>query len=651
MTPVRAKRIGLWIIALLSVVACSDEPAVPGSRSTPTPDRRPEPKVVFPDESQFEASTSDGGGRVSCSSREVGVREPVTLEFEYEAGPLGIAIGGGVFCRVSQFWGWTPPQVLVPQRPGYVTTTCSNPAVRLDTEAGFGHGLLAVRIEDSPLIAGDRIVIRYGDTTGGRFPMARGASDRFAEREERFYFKVDGDGDSFATSVAEQPTFDVVATRPRQVALIGPSRVMAGEAFELSVAVLDAIRNRVRGYRGELIVSSPEHPEWPEQRIELGDDAAGARRFSLTLEKPGAWIFAVRDSEGLLEAEVSNPILVTPAGDERYHLYWGDLQIHGNLSDGTGTPDDLYGYARDVARLDVAAVTDHDQWGYEPLKGPSGGWRKAVSATEQFHEPGRFVTFPAYEYTNWTTGHRHVIFAETAEADVFSWSEDGSRTPEQLWKLLDGRRAITIPHHPGGGPIPIYWPVHEPAFEPVVEIASIHGVSERMDHPAVIHQPVASGMVVEALKRGYRLGFLGSGDTHDGHPGLGNPTQPPPGLAGIWAEELTRDSIFEAIRARRVYATFGSRSLVRFHAGEVPMGSVHPRQDEAVEFEGIVLADAPIRSIAFVENGEVAHRIAGEGLFASVSWSDDEPRSGDSCYLRVELEGGGWLWSSPIWIE
>ena len=60
-----------------------------------------------------------------------------------------------------------------------------------------------------------------------------------------------------------------------------------------------------------------------------------------------------------LSAE-SNPMLVTREGPR---ILWGDLHGHSNFSDGTGLPEDYYRYARDVAALDVAALTDHDHWG------------------------------------------------------------------------------------------------------------------------------------------------------------------------------------------------------------------------------------------------------------------------------------------------
>ncbi len=102
----------------------------------------------------------------------------------------------------------------------------------------------------------------------------------------------------------------------------------------------------------------------------------------------------------------------------------------------------------------------------------------------------------------------------------------------------------------------------------------------------------------EGLRLGvnpYRLGIIGSTDTHNGTPGMteeydfhghvgvaddttdkrlikmqvthNTPAYNPGGLAAVWAVENSRDALFQAFRNREVYSTSGTRIQVRFFGG------------------------------------------------------------------------------------
>jgi hypothetical protein len=122
------------------------------------------------------------------------------------------------------------------------------------------------------------------------------------------------------------------------------------------------------------------------------------------------------------------------------------------------------------------------------------------------------------------------------------------------------------------------------------------------DDPPPIDLYPQRNMVRNALKDGLRLeatlganpfqmGFVGSTDTHNGNAGdvdeddwvgaqgnedssaarkIGDTMRTNPGgLAVVWAEENSRDALFEGLRRRETYATSGTRPVVRFFAGDL----------------------------------------------------------------------------------
>jgi hypothetical protein len=352
--------------------------------------------------------------------------------------------------------------------------------------------------------------------------------------------------------------------------------------------------------------------------------------------------------------------------DEGPRVFWGDLHGHSGLSDGTGIPDDYFRYARDVAHLDIAALTDHDHWGIVPLDSSPAMWSSIQKSVGQFHEPWRFVPLLGYEWTSWLHGHRHVLFFGD-RADLLSSLDPRFDSPARLWEAfrseapdaqaLHGNDALTLAHHPAGGPMATDWTnPPDPLLEPVVEIASVHGSSEAPDSPGSIYDPVAGNFVRDALRRGYRLGFVASGDSHDGHPGLAGLSSPTGGLAAILADDLTRAGVRAALEARRVYATNGPRILLRATLDGAPMGSLlRPGPTGEIPertLRAVAVAPAAIQRLDLIRTGDLVASEPGNGQRdLGIEKRLEHLRSGEYLYLRVIQEDGGAAWSSPFFVE
>jgi hypothetical protein len=369
--------------------------------------------------------------------------------------------------------------------------------------------------------------------------------------------------------------------------------------------------------------------------------------FSCRVEGEGVYFFEIEGPAGLTG---KSDVTCCRAGRRKLNLYFGDIHGHSRQSDGTGTPEDFYRYARDVSGLEIAALTDHAAYGTIPIKGEA--WERIKKAANDAYVPGRFVTLVGFEWTNWKYGHRDVYY-RGGDGPIFRSIDPESDTPRKLWQLLVPYRAMTIAHHVGGGPIATDWSIPPGPKERLVEISSIHGSSEYYGCPGGIYHPVRGDFVRDALGRGYRLGIIGSGDTHDGHPGRRTAGAWTTGLMGVYCEELTRESVWDAMWSRRVYGTSGPRIILNFRVAGSPMGSEVERSapEGAVPIALRAVACGRIDYLEVIRNGESFYREEGKGLVQQFVIEDGSPPPGTSrYYARVVQKDGNTAWSSPVWV-
>ena len=614
-----------------------------------------------------ELHPADGGGsaRLLLANGEDGSAIATgrgSWRFEYRAGPLGIARGGSLQLLVSPYWGWSPPQPFESRAPGYTTIECS--AAEVELRPALFQTLLLIEIGGRELREGETITLHYGAGPAGA------AADHYAERESRFWFKVDGDGDGTAGLVPDPPSVEIHPGPAARLIATLTSAAEPGGTVRLIVAALDGMANSGPEVEGAVrLVSEPPGLEAPASiplveggraEVELSAGEAGIFRVRATLEVDGRELTAL-----------SNPLRVAEGISP---LFWGDLHGHSNYSDGTGLPEDYFRYARDVAALDLVVLTDHDHFGVPFLDAAPELWEEIRAQVEVFNEPDRFVALLGFEWTSWLYGHRHVVYFD-GQGEVLSSVGGGYTTPRELWDALAERQALTFAHHSAGGPVAVDWSfVPDPRIEPVTEVVSVHGSSEGPDSPSRIRGSVRGNFVRDQLDRGMRFGFIGSGDSHDGHPGFAHLTptsgyrEARPdlrgprtgermgqgGVAAIRAPELTPTGVLTGLRSRRVYATSGPRIWLATSLAGWKMGSTIPLGELGEEplLVAEIAGTAGIEWVDLIRKGRPTERRLVEGSTElQLAEVIGELETGDYLYLRVMQVDGALAWSSPFYIE
>jgi len=390
-----------------------------------------------------------------------------------------------------------------------------------------------------------------------------------------------------------------------------------------------------------------------------GDHRALGRIRGFHFTQPGTHFISVRDAATGLEAS-SNPIRVTAQPPE-LRLFWGDLHSQTFFSDGLRVPEELFHFARHEGFLDIFALADHSEFVSDRQ------WEYFIGVTNDAYCPGEFVTLVGQEWTNSGVGHRNLYYPGDSGPIVRS-SEATKEDLERLYEVAREHRGLLIPHHSANVVMGVKWDLgHEPEHERLVEIYSIWGNSERPasegnPRPIRVLKGEQEGRhVSDALARGYRFGFVGGGDIHDGRPGDElhvhqerpqdyHGLQRRQGIMGVFAPELTRQAIFDALWQRRCYATTNVRPYLTFAVcGTFMGGTAHAQGPRPIRVEAA--SEVPIARVEIVKNGREAFVRTDVGRLLEWKLEDAPGTSADHYYVRLTREDGEMAWSSPVWIE
>jgi hypothetical protein len=382
-----------------------------------------------------------------------------------------------------------------------------------------------------------------------------------------------------------------------------------------------------------------------------------------------------------------------PHDGQTLTLLFGDTHNHSCTSDGIDPPDWYYHFARDFARLDYYALSDHD---FTVCNTP--GIEAYIAFLPQAFNRPDFVTFQAYEFSSQKTGHRVVVF-EGNDQPTFPMTyppRNISNTHVELYRFLhkfavgpDSRVLVTAHNmfQMGNSFIGL-----DPTLEPLYDVTSLHSPAEKHFRAyAKEGEKQGGGIWVliggilalgqsreekqswhmcwrECLDADLGLGAYGSSDSHQAN-GLGYVT------SALWVREYSRPAIFDAmfqkrslgldsnIRTRENETAFRDfpyshaamlRADVRFFLDNYFMGS--DARLDAPPYARVSVANLgrdQVRAVVFVKDGKEEHTVFGDGsnLF-DAEWKDEGWVAGRHYYYaRVDFQSGSSAFSSPVFVK
>ena len=452
-----------------------------------------------------------------------------TITFTYTTGhPMDC--GGYVKLVFRHMDDFGIPQFDNPSAPNYCTVKTTSKTVIRPRWDPKGHirpfnKALYLSINEEYLDKGDKVIMVFGDTSGGSpgwqmptFPLRKMEFKTLVDPIATFTFK----------ELPDSPMLKVLAGKPVRAVCVAPSEIIVNQPFSYHLRLED---------------------EW-------GNAAQKPLKFDHPgFKDTGCFTVTGSDSASGLSAE-SNPVSVTFI-QPVLHKFWADFHGQSGETIGSNTIEDYFTFGRDYGLLDILGHQGND------FEVTDEFWDKVNAITKEYYQPGKFVTFPGYEWSgNTPLGGDHNVYFTSEGGSItrsccellpgqISKYEDSITTKDlfrNLAKQTDPKPFVFA--HVGGRFADLS--VHDPELVLAVEAHSVWGTFE--------------WLLQDAIARGYRVGFAANSDGHKADPGASYPGNSKFGAMGgltcVLAEKLDRESIYSALKARHFYGTTGCRCLV-----------------------------------------------------------------------------------------
>lgn len=360
-------------------------------------------------------------------------------------------------------------------------------------------------------------------------------------------------------------------------------------------------------------------------------------------------------------------------GEATFQRYFGQLHSHTQYSDGAGSLDSALAYVKalpDNANVDFVAFTDHSNYFdsknnpnveaalYDTSlvkdSDPSHSWATYKNTVAAFNAAnvGKKVAIAGFEMT-WSGGPGHINTFNTPGIVSRNNTTLNNKTKDAglqaYYKLLsqtEGVDSISQFNHPGttfGNFIDFgYWDAVVDTRMYMVEVGNGEGQIGAGGYYPSYEQ------YIMALDKGWHVAPTNNQDNHKGKWGNANDARDV-----ILTDDFTEDGIYEALRARRMYATEDKNLDLDYTVNGNMMGSiidVPEKLNFEISFNDPDRTDSIAKVELVVNSGKVAYTWDSAADLAKGSVSVELAPEYTYYFVRVTEGDGDLAVTAPVWV-
>ena len=359
-------------------------------------------------------------------------------------------------------------------------------------------------------------------------------------------------------------------------------------------------------------------------------------------------------------------------GEATFQRYFGQLHSHTQYSDGAGSLDSALAYVKalpDNANVDFVAFTDHSNYfDKSGAANPEGALYDMTKATEYSQQTwksykdavaafnadnaGSMVAIAGFEMT-WSGGPGHINTFNTPGIVSRNNTTLNNKTKDAglqaYYKLLsqtEGVDSISQFNHPGttfGNFIDFgYWDAVVDTRMYMVEVGNGEGQIGAGGYYPSYEQ------YIMALDKGWHVAPTNNQDNHKGKWGNANDARDV-----ILTDDFSESGIYEALRARRMYATEDKNLDLDYTVNGNMMGSiidVPEKLNFEISFNDPDRTDSIAKVELVVNSGKVAYTWDSAADLAKGSVSVELAPEYTYYFVRVTEGDGDLAVTAPVWV-